>query len=438
MNWQTGLLVAVSLALAIGVASGAVAAQDDDMPEPVTDEPLPDYDFVQKDGDTDEKITLGKQLYFEPRISETGTISCNTCHNVMEGGDDSRDVSMGVHGLTGPVAAPTVWNAAFHSSQFWDGRADSLEEQAEGPIVADVEMGMPDHEAALDRVRNNPGYVDQFEEVYGDQEGQDYDEAEDLVTLENTVDAIAAYERTLITPNSPYDQYVAAYYEDDWDHIDADIDAMTEDQLDGMETFEEIGCTDCHSGPAFNNNQHELPEGSFIGEPHPDYPENEQCQGWVDEWGLMEHDGRMDVTGDEINQYEYKVPTLRNIEHTAPYLHTGKADNLDDTIRTMAACQLDYDISDEEVDEINAFLTSLTGEYPDDQEATDMPRLPTPSGESMIPMEVLEEEDPDIVDDDPEPEPEPDVEDDEIPGFGIAVAAAALIMSTALIARRRD
>jgi len=429
-----------AIALALGVcllsmlAVGAASAQEDtedeqiEYPvEPPTDQPLPGHEEIRREDDTDEKIALGEQLYFEPRISETGTISCNTCHNVMEGGDDSRPTASGVHGQVGPVASPTVWNSAFHSTQFWDGRADTLAEQAEGPIVADVEMGMPDHEAALDRVSANEGYREQFEEVYGDDE----------VTLDRVTDAIAAYERTLITPNSSYDRYV-----------EGETDALTEQQLDGMETFQEVGCTTCHAGPAFSGQgpgtAFEAESGDFYGHYNPQYEDNEQCQEYVDRFGLMEHPGRMGVTDDEADEFLYKVPTLRNVEHTASvYATPGQVTNLEDAIHLMGACQLDEDLDDEEVDDIRAFLTSLTGEYPE----MTMPRLPTPSGESMMPFDedaqledVADEEDPfeegadDEMDDEMDDEPEPE---EGLPGFGAIVGLAALLSAAGLVALRR-
>ncbi|WP_049920310.1 cytochrome-c peroxidase [Halobiforma nitratireducens] len=445
MGYSRQLLLVVAVSLLAIVGAGAVAAADateeqsaepviegdvapqvqeddeeddeaEDLPvEPPTEESHPGYEYIEREDDTEEKIELGEQLYFDPRISETGTISCNTCHNVMEGGDDSRPVAMGVHGETGPVASPTVWNSGFHHTQFWDGRADTLAEQAEGPIVADVEMGMPDHEAALDRVRAVDGYVEQYEDVYGDE--VDGDDPEDLVTLENTVDAIAAYERTLVTPNSSYDQYV-----------EGDADAMTDQQLDGMESFQELGCQSCHSGPMFSGQWDEPESGEGVYQPHPTFDDNPQCEEYIEEYDLMENPGRAGVTDDEADEFMYKVPTLRNVEHTAPYMHTGQVPTLEESIRVMAACNLDEDPSDEEVEDIAAFLTSLTGEYPDQE----MPRLPNPSGESMIPMDAdAEFEDIEEERDEDADEVGDDDADDGIPGMTIGAAVIALAIATA-------
>ena len=172
---------------------------------------LPDTAPAPADNPTTEaKVELGKMLYMDPRLSSTGTVSCNSCHNVMEGGDDSRSVSMGVHGKTGGRNAPTVWNSAFHSVQCWDGRAPLLEDQAKGPVANPVEMGMEDVDTAMDRVRKIPGYKPYFERAFG----------ENSMTVENAAKAVAAFERTLITPNSPFDRYVKG-----------DKQAMTEQQV---------------------------------------------------------------------------------------------------------------------------------------------------------------------------------------------------------------
>ena len=171
---------------------------------------------------TSAKVELGKMLYFDPRLSSTGTVSCFSCHNVMEGGDDHMTTSAGVHGLKGGRNAPTVWNAAFHSVQFWDGRAPSLEEQAKGPPVNPIEMGMPNLDAVIDRVRHIPGYKPYFEKAFG---------TGDVVTMNNAAKAIAAYERTLITPGSAYDKFAKG-----------DKKALTAQQARGLQTFADVGC----------------------------------------------------------------------------------------------------------------------------------------------------------------------------------------------------
>ena len=302
---------------------------------------------------TDAKVELGKMLYMDPRFSSTGTVSCNSCHNVMEGGDDSRSTSMGVHGKTGGRNAPTVWNAAFHSVQFWDGRAPLLEDQAKGPVANPVEMGMKDVDTAMDRVRKIPGYKAYFDKAFG----------ENSMTVDNAAKAVAAFERTLITPNSPYDKYVKG-----------DKKAMSEQQVRGMEKFAASGCTACHSGAAFNGPQMKLGEGFYSK--FPTFADNE----YVSQYKLADDKGRQEVTGNEADANMFRVPTLRNITDTAPYFHNGSVNDLGEAVRVMAKTQLNKDLSDADVTDIVAFLGALTGEYPE----ITMPRLPATAGTSIV------------------------------------------------------
>ena len=313
-------------------------------------QPLPDKAPAPEDNPTTRaKVELGKKLFFDPRLSETGTVSCNSCHNVMEGGDDGRPSSMGVHGRVGPRNAPTVWNSAFNATQFWDGRAASLEEQARGPLLAQPEMGMPSHDKVMARIQRVPGYRQAFREVFG---------GDNPVTIDNAVKAIAAFERTLITPNSPYDRYVKG-----------DKDALTDKQVRGMKAFNQAGCTTCHSGPAFNGPQTSLPEGKGFYQQFPVYSGN----GYVDQYNLKADAGRNQA-------HKFKVPTLRNVELTAPYFHNGAVESLAEAVRVMAKAQLDKDLSDQKVEAIVAFLKGLTGEFPE----ITLPRLPSAPGTTLV------------------------------------------------------
>ena len=317
-------------------------------------EALPDTAPAPADNPTTEaKVELGKMLFMDPRFSSTGTVSCNSCHNVMEGGDDSRSVSMGVHGKTGGRNAPTVWNSAFHSVQFWDGRAALLEDQAKGPVANPVEMGMEDVETAMDRVRKIPGYKVYFERAFG----------ENSMTVENAAKAVAAFERTLITPNSPYDKYVKG-----------DKQALSEQQVRGMNSFASVGCVSCHSGPAFNGPQQKLGQGSFTK--FPAFADS----GYVASYKLADDKGRQEVTGNAADANLFRTPTLRNITDTAPYFHNGSVNGLAEAVRVMAKTQLNKDLSDAEVADITAFLRALTGEYPE----ITMPRLPATAGTSIL------------------------------------------------------
>ena len=302
---------------------------------------------------TEAKVELGKMLYMDPRFSSTGTVSCNSCHNVMEGGDDNRRVSMGVHGKTGNRNAPTVWNAAFHSVQFWDGRAALLEDQAKGPVANPVEMGMSNVDEAMERVKAIPGYRPWFEKAFG----------KDSMTVENAAKAVAAFERTLITPNSPYDRYVKG-----------DKQALTEQQVRGMNTFASVGCNSCHSGPAFNGPKMNFGEGFYAK--FPTFTDND----YVSKYKFEDDKGRQEATGKAADAHMFRVPTLRNITDTAPYFHNGSVNDLHEAVRVMAKTQLNRDLSESETDDIVAFLASLTGEYP----TITMPRLPATPGKSSV------------------------------------------------------
>ncbi len=315
---------------------------------------LPDTPPIPADNpQTAEKIALGKQLFFDPRFSSTGTVSCHSCHNLTDSGADGLRVSIGVHGFSGPRNAPTVWNAAFHSVQFWDGRASSLEEQAKGPVVAGVEMGMKSLDKALLRVAKIPGYVTQFNAIFP---------GDNSLSIDNAAKAVAAFERTLITPNSAYDRYVKG-----------DKSALSAQQIRGMNSFASIGCIACHRGPAFNGPT--LPQGFgfYIDFPFHDNP-------YVKKYDLRDDDGRYAITGNKHDKHKYRVPTLRNVALTAPYFHNGRVQTLEEAVRVMAPSQLHKTLNDEQVADIVAFLNTLTGEFPE----ITLPRLPPTPGWSVI------------------------------------------------------
>ena len=318
-------------------------------------QPLPEVAPSPHDNPTSKaKIELGKKLFFDPRLSLTGTVSCNSCHNVMEGGDDGRPTSMGIHGRLGARNAPTVWNSAFQASQFWDGRAPSLEEQAKGPVIASPEMGMPDHEKVVDRIAAIPAYRDEFKSVF---------KQENSVTIDNAAKAIAAFERTLITPNSPFDRY-----------LNGDKTAMNAMQVHGMQLFDSVGCTECHSGPALNG--WEL--GSTLAE-FKEFPRSTDSE-YIEKYQLTRDSGRANATKDESDAHHFKVPTLRNVTVTAPYFHNGVVESLDEAIRVMAETELDVELTDDEVESIVAFFKTLEGEFPEIK----LPRLPSRQGNSII------------------------------------------------------
>ncbi len=235
--------IVLSSVLAVGAANAAGPWQ-----------PLPDVaPAPTSNPTTPAKVELGKMLYFDTRMSSSGNVSCFSCHNVMEGGDDHRPTSIGVHGHVGGRNAPSVWNAAFLSSQFWDGRAATLEDQAKGPPANPIEMGMANLDAVIDRIKHIPGYQPYFEKAFG---------AGDVVTMDNAAKALAAYERSLITPNSAYDRYAKG-----------DKNALNGQQARGLATFAEVGCTSCHQWPTFSGPPMAAGSGFFMKFPtFPDSP----------------------------------------------------------------------------------------------------------------------------------------------------------------------
>lgn len=302
---------------------------------------------------TPAKVELGKQLFFDPRLSIDGTVSCNSCHNVMASGTDSRATSVGIDGQRGGRSAPTVWNAAFLSAQFWDGRANTLEDQAKGPPLNPIEMGMPNEAAVVERLNAIPGYVKQFNAVFS---------GKDAVSYDNMAKAIAAFERTLITRNSPFDQYLAGNKK-----------ALSSQAQSGMKLFEANGCSGCHSGPSFAGPL--MPAGQGFYQKFPIFASDYDAK-----YKLSEDKGRYEVTKDENDMNAWRVPSLRNISLTAPYFHNGSVQTLDEAVRVMAKTQLNKALSEKDVADIVAFLESLSGEFP----KVDMPRLPATVNSSLV------------------------------------------------------
>ncbi|MFB2776711.1 diheme cytochrome c5 peroxidase CcpA [Shewanella xiamenensis] len=271
-----------------------------------------------------EKVELGKMLFFEPRLSKSGFISCNSCHNLSTGGVDALPTSIGHHWQEGPINSPTVLNADFMLAQFWDGRASDLKEQAAGPIANPKEMGFT-HELATETIASMPAYRARFAKVYGDEK----------VDIDRLTDAIAAFEKTLVTPNSPFDQYLLGKQ-----------DAISNEAKAGYQLFKDKGCVSCHNGPAVGGTM--FMKMGLIKPFHTNNPA----------------EGRKGVTGKDADKYVFKVPTLRNIELTYPYFHDGSVWTLEEAVNTMADIQLGQKLTDKETKEMVAFLNSLTGEQP--------------------------------------------------------------------------
>jgi cytochrome c peroxidase len=297
---------------------------------------LPDY--VADKPSPPAMIDLGRMLYYEKRLSKDGTISCNSCHNLQTYGVDGEATSPGVGGQRGGRNSPTVYNAALHITQFWDGRSPDVEDQASGPMLNPVEMSM-EKELVEERLRSMPEYRERFAQVFPDES--------ESVTIENAARAIGAFERGLVTPG-PFDSF-----------LNGDLTALNEQQVEGLQLFVDTGCASCHSGPALGGRSY-------------------QKLGVKKEYDTPDM-GRFELTHKESDKKKFKVPGLRNIAQTGPYFHDGSVKTLNESIALMAEHQLGKNLTDEEVTKIAAFLESLTGNV--DEEYVREPELPADSGE---------------------------------------------------------
>ncbi|GAB6042101.1 cytochrome-c peroxidase [Endothiovibrio diazotrophicus] len=287
------------------------------------------------------QVELGKKLYFDPRLSKSGFISCNSCHNLSMGGTDNLKTSIGDHWNQGPINAPTVLNSSLNLAQFWDGRAKDLQAQAGGPIANPGEMGFT-HKLAVDVLASIPQYVVEFQQVFGT----------DQITIDEVTRAIAEFEKTLVTPNSRFDQWLLGKK-----------DALTADELAGYKLFKDSGCVACHNGEAVGGN-------SF------------QKMGLVEPYQAKSPaEGLSAVTGKDADRFKFKVPTLRNVERTYPYFHDGEAETLTEAVNTMGRIQLGKKFTKEENANIVAFLKTLTGDQPSFQ----LPILPPSTDKTPAP-----------------------------------------------------
>jgi len=278
---------------------------------------------------TPEKLELGKMLFFDPRLSSSWLISCNTCHNVGLGGVDLLETSIGHGWAQGPRNSPTVLNAVFNLAQFWDGRAKDLQEQAKGPIQAAVEMNSTP-ERTVATLKSIPEYVERFEKSFPGQSSP--------VTFDNMASAIEVFEATLVTPWSPFDRY-----------LNGDEGALDAHQKKGLELFLSKGCVSCHSGVNVGGTGY-FPFGVVEKPGSEVLPPADK--------------GRFEVTRTASDEYKFKSPSLRNIDLTAPYFHSGKVWDLKQAVAIMGTSQLGAELSDDESDAIVAFLLTLTGEQP--------------------------------------------------------------------------
>jgi len=299
-----------------------------------------------------EKIALGRMLYFDTRLSKNHDLSCASCHDLEKYGVDPREAagarnktSLGHRAQQGDRNAPTVYNAGLHLAQFWDGRARDLEEQAKGPVLNPAEMAMPDEATVVATLASIPGYVEAFTAAFPGEPQP--------VTYDNMAKAIGAFERGLVTP-SPFDELLAGK-----------LTALSGEQLEGLELFMNVGCIQCHNGPALGG-------GMF------------QKLGSVKPWEGLHDKGRAKVTSAPADEFVFKVPSLRNIAETGPYLHDGSIATLPEMVQKMAAHQLAKgELSKEELSALVAFLGSLTGELP--KEYIAKPTLPESGPDTRAP-----------------------------------------------------
>lgn len=272
------------------------------------------------------KVALGDELFHDRILSKNETISCASCHILAAGGDDNRAHSVGINGIVTAINTPTVFNSSLNFKQFWDGRADTLEEQVAGPLHNPSEMGLNWEEAIL-RLNKNASYKKKFEEVYTDG-----------ITEVNIADAIAEFERSLVTPNSSFDKF-----------LQGDDKALDDVEKAGYLLFKSLGCVSCHNGAGIGGGMFQRMGAK---------------RSYFEEGNTNELDfGRFNVTKKEADRYRFKVPSLRNIALTAPYFHNGSAKTLKDAVQVMARHQLARRLSEDEETKLVAFLRSLTGEY---------------------------------------------------------------------------
>jgi len=282
--------------------------------EPITPIPLHVSDV------NPQKVRLGKQLFHDTILSKNNTIACTNCHILNDGGDDNLKVSFGINGQKGVINSPTVYNVRYNFVQFWNGRAKDLQDQASFPIQNPVEMG--NTFANLIKTLNKTHYKKEFDKIY-----------KNGITKENITDAISEYEKTLITPNAPFDRYLRG-----------DKTAISKKAKTGYNLFKSKGCIACHNGRNIGGNSYN--KFGFVRE------------------STSKNLGRYEVTKDPLDKYFFKVPSLRNVVRTAPYLHDGRYNNLKDVVKFMLKYQLGKTASEAEIADIIEFLKSLSGEIP--------------------------------------------------------------------------
>lgn len=342
--------ICAAIAIALGLGSPAFAVADDlQMKAVKLFQPLPAK--AARIDQRPARVALGRTLFFDPRLSASGVISCNTCHGVNMGGVDGLETSVGHGWQKGPRNAPTVLNAVFNKAQFWDGRAEDLKAQAKGPIQASVEMNNSP-ELLVATLRSMPGYVEMFKKAFPGQG--------DPMTFDNVAGAIEAFEATLVTPDAPFDRYLRG-----------SKTALDEQQQRGLATFMDKGCVSCHNGLNVGGQSYH----PFGVKQAPDATVRP-----------TEDKGRFAVTKSDDDAYVFRAPSLRNVALTGPYFHSGKVWALRDAVAAMSSAQLGSTLSPAEIDDVTAFLRSLTGRQPQ----VTLPVLPASTARTPRPAPMIE------------------------------------------------
>ena len=327
VHWGSSLTSAKRAIVLDWIQSRRIEMYDDNLPESRAAEPVRPIDaYIEYDP---AKAELGFELFHDTRLSVDNTVSCASCHDLATAGVDNHQYSHGVDDQLGGVNAPTVYNAVYNFVQFWDGRAATLADQAAGPPLNPVEMASTSFDEIIAKLEKDKAFVRSFNAVYPDG-----------LTQNNITDAIAQFERTLLTPDSRFDKWLRG-----------DDGAITAEELEGYELFKKYDCATCHAGPVLGGHTYEL-----MGLRN-DY--------FADRGLEMTHEdnGRFKETGLERDRHRFKVPGLRNVEHTWPYYHDGTRETLEEAVRDMGYYQTGVELSQNEIKSITSFLKTLTGEY---------------------------------------------------------------------------
>jgi len=351
------LPAALALIIILAAVAGACSQAAPPAPPPAPDvkldpaslqafAPLPDAVPAAQGRASDDLITLGRMLYYEPRLSKSQKISCNTCHDLSKYGVDGESTSDGHKGQKGTRNSPTVYNAAAHFVQFWDGRAPDVEAQAKGPVLNPVEMAMPAESKVVAVLTSMPEYVELFKKAFPGEAKP--------VTYNNMATAIGAFERKLMTPSR-------------WDALlKGDTSVLTAEEKLGFQTFVDSGCATCHNGALLGG-------GSY------------QRIGLAKAFPRASDAGRMNVTKADADRAVFKVPSLRNVEKTGPYFHDGGTASLEQAIKEMGEYQLGKGLTDQQVKQIADYLKVLTGKI--DPEYIKPPVLPKSTATTPKPDE---------------------------------------------------